>query len=600
MDDRIKDVSVSIETNGLFQVNGEASKQVKFNRAGDEVVNFNLTVAESLGIGKIKVVAKSGSERAEYDVELDVRTPNPRITEVQEAMLEPGQSWQADYQPVGMAGTNNGMIEVSNIPSINLEERLGYLVRYPHGCIEQTTSSVFPQLFLSNLMELTPEMEQEIEHNIKAGIERLRQFQIYSGGLSYWPGELDEASDWGTNYAGHFLLEAQAKGYEMPAGFIDNWIKFQKQRANSWTPDMAGQQNHYYSSGQLIQAYRLYTLALAGKPALGAMNRMRNIKNLQTAARWRLAAAYQLMGKKSIAEDLIAGQSMKIDAYKELSRSYGSSERDRAMILETLTILGRKKDAKKILDELSDRLSGRGWYSTQTTAYSLMAIAKFVGQTGGIGNPLKFSYSLNGEKAKQKSTSAPISQVQMQIVGTNSRKIELTNNSSSTLFVKLVLDGIPAAGETVDRENDLKMSVRYTDLDFKPIDPTTIEQGADLIAEVTIKHPGIRGDYEEMALTQIFPSGWEIRNLRMDEGQSTKVADTPEYQDIRDDRVHTYFDLGSNESKTFRILINAAYLGDFYLPTVSCEAMYDNEIHAYRSGKWIKVIEAGKPTSQSK
>lgn len=599
MDDKMKNVSVSIETNGLFHINGEKQKDISFNRTGDKVVNFNLSVNESLGIGKIKVIAKSGSEKAVYDVELDVRTPNPRITKVDEAILEPGESWKTDYLPIGMAGTNNGVVEVSNIPAINLEERLKYLVRYPHGCIEQTTSSVFPQLFLSNLMDLEPEQLQEIEENVKAGIDRLRKFQIYSGGLSYWPGELDEASDWGTNYAGHFMLEAKAKGYSLPAGFVENWTRFQKQRANAWTPDMDGQRNHYYSSNQLIQAYRLYTLALAGKPALGAMNRMRNIKKLQTAARWRLAAAYQLIGKKGIAEKLVAGHTTEVESYKELSRSYGSSERDRAMILETLTILKRKTDAKKILDELSGQLSSSNWYSTQTTAYSLLAISKFVGNSGGVGNELKFNYGFNGQTLKSKMSQSPITQLKMKIDGTEGGRFELTNTSNTTLFVKMVLDGIPAAGTQTDGENDLKMSVRYTDLDFKPIDPTSIEQGSDLIAEVTVVHPGIRGDYEELALTQIFPSGWEIRNLRLDEGKSLKVADKPEYQDIRDDRVHTYFDLEKYEKKTFRILLNAAYLGNFYLPSVSCEAMYDNEIHAYRSGKWVKVVEAGKATSQS-
>ncbi|MBI1287328.1 MAG: hypothetical protein GC178_07080 [Flavobacteriales bacterium] len=599
MDEKVKNVTVSIEANELFHINGENSKTMKFARVGDEVVTFNLSVAEKLGIGKLKVIAKAGSERAEYEVELDVRTPNPRITDVKDAIIEPGQSWDVDYLPVGMAGTNNGVVEVSNIPSMNLESRLQYLVRYPHGCIEQTTSSVFPQLFLSNLMDLSPEQKQEIESNIKAGINRLRGFQIYSGGLSYWPGEMDEASDWGTNYAGHFMLEAKAKGYDMPPGFIDNWVKFQQQRANSWTNDMSGEHNHYYSTNQLIQAYRLYTLALAGKPALGAMNRMRSIKNLETAARWRLAAAYMLMGKKSIAEGLVAGHSTEVASYRELHYSYGSSERDRAMILETLTLLDRPTDAKKILDELTDKLSSNSWYSTQTTAYSLLAISKFVG-SDGVGNPLKFSYALNNGKPRSRDVVAAMSQVGLPIDGTEGGHFSITNKGKSKLFIKMVMDGIPAAGDMTNAERDLLMKVRYTDLDFKDIDPSRLEQGTDLIAEVTITHPGMRGNYNELALTQIFPSGWEIRNLRMEEGENTKMADTPEYQDIRDDRVYSYFDLRKNESKTFRVLLNATYLGEFYLPTVSCEAMYDNEIHAHKAGKWVKVVEAGGATSQAK
>jgi uncharacterized protein YfaS (alpha-2-macroglobulin family) len=96
--------------------------------------------------------------------------------------------------------------------------------------------------------------------------------------------------------------------------------------------------------------------------------------------------------------------------------------------------------------------------------------------------------------------------------------------------------------------------------------------------------------YKELALTQMFPSGWEIRNLRLDNIESSKVKSKPDYQDIRDDRVYSYFGLEKAESKTFVILLNAAYLGEYFLPAVYCEAMYDNGIHATRAGKWVKVI----------
>jgi alpha-2-macroglobulin len=127
-------------------------------------------------------------------------------------------------------------------------------------------------------------------------------------------------------------------------------------------------------------------------------------------------------------------------------------------------------------------------------------------------------------------------------------------------------------------------------MEGKEIDPSRLEQGSDFVAEVRLTHPGIRDQYKEMALTQMFPSGWEIRNLRLDQMESSRVKDQPDYQDIRDDRVYSYFGLHKNESKTFVVLLNAAYLGDYFLPAVYCEAMYDRTIHATRAGKWVKVI----------
>jgi uncharacterized protein YfaS (alpha-2-macroglobulin family) len=135
------------------------------------------------------------------------------------------------------------------------------------------------------------------------------------------------------------------------------------------------------------------------------------------------------------------------------------------------------------------------------------------------------------------------------------------------------------------------MGVRYYDMDGNRLDISSLAQGTDFIAEVTVHHTGIRSDYENMALSQVFPSGWEIRNIRMDNTDNPLLKDKPRYQDIRDDRVFTYFDLRKNETKVFRVILNASYLGDFYLPMVYCEAMYDNDIYAIKAGKWIKVVD---------
>jgi len=441
------------------------------------------------------------------------------------------------------------------------------------------------------LVELNNDQKIQIEKNILSGIERLKSFQLNNGGLSYWPGE-NEASDWGTNYAGHFILEAQAKGYSIPSTFLKNWIQYQKERADNWTTESARTYPYYYESDQLIQAYRLYTLALAGKPALGAMNRIREINKLSVAAKWRLAAAYFLAGREDVAKQMVSNLSIHVEPYKELSYSYGSDERDQAMILETLCLLGDRINGKAILDDLARDLSSEQWYSTQTTAYSLLAIAKFIGSSG-TGNGVEYTYNLNNGKGNKISTVSAVSQQNMNIKGGNSGKIQITNNSPRPLFIKVQLSGIPLIGDQVNSENNLQMTIKYMDMDGKNIDPSKLIQGADFIAEIMIHHPGIRDDYKEMALTQIFPSGWEIRNTRMEETSNLHLIDIPRYQDFRDDRVYSYFDIRKNESKTYRVILNAAYLGKFYLPTIYCEAMYNNEINARRAGQWVEVIEAG-------
>ncbi len=129
--------------------------------------------------------------------------------------------------------------------------------------------------------------------------------------------------------------------------------------------------------------------------------------------------------------------------------------------------------------------------------------------------------------------------------------------------------------------------------DGTSLSPVNIPQGTDFIAEVTISNPGLKGNYNEIALTQVFPSGWEIINTRLFNINIGKQTSTPEYIDIRDDRVYTYFDLKRNKSKTFRVMLNASYAGEYWMPPVYCEAMYDATINARRGGKYIKVKSLG-------
>jgi uncharacterized protein YfaS (alpha-2-macroglobulin family) len=124
----------------------------------------------------------------------------------------------------------------------------------------------------------------------------------------------------------------------------------------------------------------------------------------------------------------------------------------------------------------------------------------------------------------------------------------------------------------------------------KTIDITTLEQGTDFMAVVNIRSL-ISRYYTNLALTQIFPSGWEIVNYRMAEVPSEYKSSSFSYQDIRDDRVYTYFDLNWGDNKTFYVKLTSAYQGKFYLPGFNCEAMYDGTVNARNTGRWVEVTD---------
>lgn len=587
LEKNIRSVNVQVQSNSLIQVMGSPVKTISFAKPGDEVVEFDVKVKSLLGIAKVKIIASSGATKADHEVELDIRNPNPYISQVLEGVTDGGKSWSAKYTPVGMTGTNTAVLEVSSIPPLNLENRLRYLIQYPHGCVEQTTSAVFPQLALNNLLDLNEGWKKQIEYNVKTAIQKLKTFQHTDGGLSYWQGE-SFVDDWGTSYAGHFMVEAQNAGYSLPVNFLSSWKKYQRNKALLW---MSGESNY----SDFIQAYRLYTLALAKTPEAGAMNRLKEYKKLSAAARWRLAAAYVLIGQKDVAKQLIQNLPLNAGAYPATDITYGSDVRDEAMILETLVLLDDKARAGIVMEKIAKRLSSNEWMSTQTTAYSLLAISRLTGRFSD-NKVLEFSYTINNNTASYRSSSR-IAQIPVKVEARNSGNVSVSNKSGQLLYTRLILRGQPEVGDKTAAESNLNINVVYKDLKGNTINPLSIEQGTDFKAEVTISNPGLLGNYEQMALSQIFPSGWEILNTRMDENDVTALSySIPRYQDVRDDRVYTYFSLGARQKVTYVALLNASYLGKFYLPGVSCEAMYDGRIHARQSGNWVEVVPRRTPS----
>ena len=207
---------------------------------------------------------------------------------------------------------------------------------------------------------------------------------------------------------------------------------------------------------------------------------------------------------------------------------------------------------------------------------------------------LKYAYTLGG-KSINVSTDLPLAQVPLTVKEDQNSPLEITNQSNGSLFVRLISTGTPARGQEQLGQSNLILSTTYTDAKGSVVNPAMLTQGTEFFANVTVKHPGVRGQYQNLALTQVFPSGWEINNLRLTDDENTVKADYGDYQDIRDDRVYTYFGLSPGSARTFRTILTASYSGTYYLPAVSCEAMYDNSIYAREKGQIVEVTKNRMP-----
>ena len=578
MENKVKNVNISLKLSKGISVVREQTKNLSFARPDEQMTYFELDVSKAKGIGTVEVVATGNGERSTYKVALDVMNPNPISSRSLDKTLPANANETLNFSTFGETGTNAATLEFSTLPPMDFSRRLQYLIQYPHGCAEQTTSAVFPQLYLNDIFDLTYDKKQDITSNIKNGISRLGHFQQPNGGMSYWMGETT-ADDWSTSYIGHFMLEAEKKGFVLPLTFKTNWLRYQKQAARDWQPSYRS-----YNS-DLAQAYRLYTLALAENADLAAMNRLREFTELSNEAKWRLAAAYALAGQKEASNQISRTANINFQPLKYNYYTYGSVDRNRAMALETM-VLTKNPKMRELAETIAKDLSGNNWMSTQTTAYSLLAMAKMVKANGG--KALNVSYTLNG-KTETIATKSAIAQRHLKILEGNNT-LSFTNNKDNLVYVRVLNSGKLPLGQELAEQRGLSVSVVYKDLKGNKIDVSKLQQGQDFVASVSVSN--LKNTYiQNLALTEVFPSGWEIVNTRFtDFGDS--VISQARYTDIRDDRVNFYFDLaekGNRSTKTFNVMLNASYLGTYYLPGIQAEAMYDNDFLVRTKGQWVTV-----------
>lgn len=575
MESKIKQAKITIKTSEAFKAIDGMSKMVNFTQVGEKIVPFKFDIQAATGIQTLQIRVEGHGESASYEVEIDVENPNPITQKVTDYELTANGDLKIDYQTYGVAGTNESALEFSTLPPMDFTKRLQYLVRYPHGCAEQTTSSVFPQVFLDAVFDLSYEQKQKTQDHIKKGIARLGTFQNPDGGLGYWQGE-SQADLWGTTYAGHFMIEAQKKGYALPLTFMNNWLRFQKKAAREWR----SRQERYNTT--LLQAYRLYTLALAGQPDLASMNRLRKNSDLSNESRWRLAAGYALAGQEKVARELVNTAKINFAPKKYDYHTYGSVFRNQAMALETMVILKdvRQKD---LAISIAKTLAGDRWLSTQETSFALLAMAKMVDQNGG--KSMQLTFVKNGKEITINTAQAILLRAIETQDGSNT--ISVKNQKENIVFVRLLQDGkLPLGKELTSRKN-LTVTTTFIDGAAKEVTIDNVRQGEAFTAKIIVSNTSPDA-IDNVALTQIFPSGWEIVNTRFTEAQGGTEG-AARYTNIRDDRVNFYFDMQEESTKVFTVKLNASYLGTYYLPGTQVEAMYDASYYARNKGKWVEI-----------
>jgi len=200
-----------------------------------------------------------------------------------------------------------------------------------------------------------------------------------------------------------------------------------------------------------------------------------------------------------------------------------------------------------------------------------------------------YEWTMNGQKQQTINTGNVFQEIELK--PQDNINISFRNKGEGQLYVRLIGRTQPVEDNIPAQNNGTNLYVKFVDDNNKEIDVTSLKQGTEFYASVIVQN--ISGQYlTDMTLNQIFASGWEIFNNRLFNEADTKTSGSSyNYQDIRDDRVYTYFNIGTGHTMSFKVRLQAAYCGRFYLPAVSCDAMYSPDLQSRTTGRWVEVVQ---------
>ena len=518
LEESVKDVAVTIEADGPVEL-PDRTERVHFTSTGDQLVCFKMKALAQEGVAHVKVTATAAGHKASEEIALPVVQPQAPVTRVERFTLAAGASRKV----------SGGQLQVSAFPVPDAHGLYAAMRDYPYDCTEQLSAR---GLTLVNLLPQLNSVDSTEACSLMPGIiARLYARQNADGGFAYWGG--GKSDSWVSSMAGILLVQARKAGFEVNDGVLKAWRTYQEKLSQAYR--IAG--NSLFS--QADEAYRLYSLAVAGASSQAGMNRLREAKELTPQARWLLASAYALSGKASTAGAVLDAVGHDFPEYSPYNLTYGSATRDRFAALEALVLCGRMGEAMSLAQELPLERT----LSTQESAFAAVALARLFRKV-----PPREAQTVldNGV---------------------------LTNNSEGTVYVTLATvsrEALPASA------NGLGLEVSYVDADGVPVNANALAQGTRFTARIKVQSKQAGRDLQHLALSLNVPSGWEIVNDRMAGG----AEDGYDHKDIRDNAVRWYFALPAGRFKTFSVQLRAAYEGRFALPATVVEAMYEPTVQA--------------------
>ncbi|WP_114781259.1 alpha-2-macroglobulin family protein [Botryobacter ruber] len=584
----------SIAVTGPLRVVGTAAQSASIGANSEAQVVYKLVAQPAIGQASVKVAVKALGELFSSSTDISVRPAAPLVKKTGAGALQNAATAEIKPEHDFIPSSVSSKLVVSSSPLVQFTDDITYLLRYPHGCLEQTTSTAFPLLYYTDLAKSLNQEQKGRTFNpnylVQEAITKIELMQQYDGGFTYWPGAANTVW-WSSAYATHFLLEARKAGFPVSNPVLDKALVYLQRKVKG----KGMEEYHYYDASRQLKSkyiasretvYSLYVLGLAGKTDWATMNYYKAKPDLLSRdARYMLASTYALNGRRESFNQLLPNSFDSEISVRALDGSFYSPMRDMAISLNSLLEADAGHPQVGTLSRhLSQELKTGRWFNTQERAFALMALGKMASKSAGSQSAKVYHDGKQVATYSGKDLSLHNS--------LNRGDISIRSNGKGNLYYFWEVEGISQSGSYKEEDNYLKVRKAYFDRNGRQITSNSFKQNDLVVVRIALQSLDGR-NIPNVAITDLLPAGFEIENPRLmtpREFQWLKEHNpaTPDHLDIRDDRIHLYTTARPKE-QVFFYQVRAVTKGDFQAGPVGADAMYNAEYHSYHGAGEVRV-----------
>lgn len=568
----------------------EGSREIEVPARGEGTVTAEFAAGRRIGQGNIRwdavILDVAGNEvdKVGENIPIPVRPPAAFQSDHELVVLAPGET--RTFRNTLFLDDERAEIEVvvGGNPQLRLQKALRYVVGYPYGCVEQTTSRLLPMYLFRRSKSLNGAMLAEdtnVNVYIQAGIDRLMSMQTSSGGLGYWPGARDPYP-YGSIYALHFLtLVKNDREYALPTESINALEKYVRGIAMDWR---SASMSSLYN-----RAYAVYVLSLGGDLAAIEQIPRFDAVTLPRSARYLLAAALAMNTKdQERIRMYLATAPTREYLVRERAGTLNSDIRNTAV--ELLALVQINDDPKQLherADKLTAFIEDRSYGTTQENAFVITALSSYLsvlevdaqGTSATIAGP-KGEASISGMETYRGEHHG------------QGGKFTVANKGKANLFVNVTTRGVPENPEVDAVENKgIVVQRSFHSSEGETLEGDRFPQAASFVVRLDIR---CNRNVENLVVADLLPAGFEVENPRLNPSAlpaaEFKGAMTPSFLEVRDDRMVLAFNSLLRGNHKFFYVVNAVTPGKFKYPPVEAECMYDAAIMGRSLGGEIEVL----------